>query len=375
MHILSIALKEIKSTLREKRTFVFMLAFPVVLMLILGTALSNAFVSSTPVDNIRLLYKNDATNGQLSQSWQAFADALAKEGIETTPLAADMDGKLEVREDHYTAYAEIDDRGLALYTSSKNTIESNIVQGMLTAFSDRYNLAAAAYETDPSKAEAILAGANAEGTEFVRETALDADKKPGSIDYYAIAMTTMIGLYAALPGSMLFQGERSRNTLARLTAAPVSKAEVFIGKVAGTTFINSIMVGAVMLVSGVLFQADWGSHPALVLLVLTAEVAFSISFGLGLSYLFGGEAARTFIMIFTQVASFVGGAYFPIADTDKGLGLLTELSPLRWANRALTRIIFSDDLNAAWPTIGLFAASAAAFLAVSVISIRRKEAL
>ncbi|MFC5402512.1 ABC transporter permease [Cohnella soli] len=375
MNIVSIAMKEILTTVREKRTFIFMLAFPIVLMLILGTALSNAFMNSTPISDINLLYKNSATNGQLSKAWQGFTDTLAQDGVKSTPLAAGMDGKLEVKDDHYTAYVEVNDQGLALFTSSKNTIESNIVQGMLTAFSDRFNLAAAAFATAPSKAEAILAGANAGGAEYVKETSLNADKKPGSIDYYAIAMTTMIGMYAAFSGCMLFQRERTFNTLARLTASPVTKAEVFTGKVVGTTIINSIMVGVVMLVSSILFKADWGTHPALVFLVLAVQVAFSISFGLGLSYLFGSTAARTFVMIFTQVASFVGGAYFPIADTDKGLGLLTELSPLRWANRALTRIIFSDDLNAAWPTIGLFAALAAAFLAVSVISIRRKEAL
>lgn len=36
MNIWNIALKEIKSNLRNTRTFVFMLALPIVLMLILG---------------------------------------------------------------------------------------------------------------------------------------------------------------------------------------------------------------------------------------------------------------------------------------------------------------------------------------------------
>ncbi|MFL6555523.1 MAG: ABC transporter permease, partial [Bacillus sp. (in: firmicutes)] len=63
MNILNIAWKGIKTDLRDTRTLFFMLAFPIVLMLVLGTALSNTFTTSLPVDDIDVLYK-DTTNGE-----------------------------------------------------------------------------------------------------------------------------------------------------------------------------------------------------------------------------------------------------------------------------------------------------------------------
>lgn len=66
MNIINIAWKEIKSDFRDIRTAVFMLALPIVLMLVLGTALSNTFTTSIQIDDMNVLYK-DQTNGEFSQ--------------------------------------------------------------------------------------------------------------------------------------------------------------------------------------------------------------------------------------------------------------------------------------------------------------------
>jgi len=376
MNVYNIALKEIKSTLREPRTLLFMLAFPVVLMLILGTALSNVFSNVTPVDNIRLLYSNESGQPQLAQYWESFSQEMGRQGIEIAPIANGQDGREQVREGRYTAYAELKADGIQLYGSSKQSIESNIAQGMLTAFADRYNLAAAALRTDPSKAEAILANAGAvTGGEFIRETSLNPDRSPGSIDYYAIAMTTMIALYAAISGSLLFRGERTRHTAIRLMAAPIGKGELFAGKVIGCTLINFLSVIIVVLFSKFVYQADWGSHYGIVFLVLGTEVVLAVSLGLGVGYLVKGESPNAVIMIFTQIASFVGGAYFPIATFGNFMGFVTYLSPLRWANTALISAIYMDDMSAAWRAIGLNIGVAAAFLLFSIVIMRKREAL
>ncbi len=50
------------------------------------------------------------------------------------------------------------------------------------------------------------------------------------MDYYAIVMTTMVALYGAMGASNLIRGERIRKTGDRLIAAPITKAEIFIGE-------------------------------------------------------------------------------------------------------------------------------------------------
>ena len=374
MNVLHIALHEIKLSLRDKRTFIFMMAFPVVLMLILGTALTNAFTSGATVEGLNLLVRSTASDAQLTAAWSGFEQAIAKEGVEVTPIEEGTDGREAVQEDLYAAYAEIGDDGIRFYGSSKHTIESNILQGMLTTFADRYNLAAAALQAAPSDAEAILGNAGAAGG-IVRETTLDPDRKPNSVDYYAVVMTTMIGLYACMSASYLIRGERKRNTMTRLSASPVSKGEIFMGKVIGCSFINSMCVIVVFLFSKLAFQADWGDHYGIVLLILVTEVLLAVSLGLGVSYLFKENSASAVMNVFVQIASFIGGAYFPLEVMGTSMRVVSELSPLRWANRGLMNVIYFDDWGAAWGAVGLNLAFAAAFLAVSVISMRRREAL
>jgi ABC-2 type transport system permease protein len=372
VNILNIMIKEIKTSLRQTQTLLFMLAFPIVLMLILGTALTNAFTSIAQVGNMQLLYKEAANQPQLTEYWQGFSKVLEQQGVKVIRASADVNGQEKISDDQYTGYVELGDAGMKYYGSSKNTIESNIVQGMLTAFADRYNLAASAFTTDPSKAEAIIQN-TAATPEFILETSLEADKKAGALDYYAISMTTMIALYAAISGSFLFRSERTRKTAIRLMASPVSKGELFTGKVLGCTFINLLCVLAVVLFSKFIYQADWGTHYGMVFLVLATEVILSVSLGLGLSYLLKGELSRPVVMIFAQIASFIGGAYFPISYTDGFLGFLPNLSPLRWANTALLNIIYNGDLRAAIPAVGLNLGIAAAFLLTSVIIMRIRE--
>lgn len=374
MNVWNIAFKEIRSQLRDTRTFLFMLALPIVLMLILGTALTNAFATGTKVGSLKLLVKSDWTNAQLSAAWSGFAEAIGKEGVNIVQAAADTDGREAVREGRYAAYAELGDDGIKFYGSSKLTIESDIIQGMLTIFADRYSLAAAAFRTDPAAAGAIVGSAGQRG-DIIRETALNPDKRPGSVDYYAITMTTMIAFYSVISASSLFHRERIRNTAARLMAAPISKAEIFIGKVIGCTLINLCCIVAVALFSKFVYQADWGDHYGIVFLILLTEVLLAVSMGLGISFLAKGDGVRAFFMIFAQVASFIGGAYFPIGDTGGFTAVLTNLSPLRWANTALMQIIYADRLAAAWTAIGLNIGVAAVFLLIAIISMRKREAL
>ncbi|MDH6352774.1 MULTISPECIES: ABC transporter permease [Brevibacillus] len=374
MAIWRIALKEILSSVRNRQTFLFMLALPIILMLILGAGLSNAFSSKHSVGEVRLLYKATFSENDMSAYWDSFTKAIGKEGVEVVPIRPGMDWRQEVSSGRYTAYATIDKDGIAFFGSSKNTVESGILQGMLVAFADRYALGTAAFQASPGVGTNILKHA-AESKDFIQETTLVADRKPGSIDYYAVSMTTMIALFSIISANYLFGAERARKTAIRLMAAPISKGEILVGKMIGNVFINTLCVLVVVLFSKFVYHAYWGNHFWLVLLALLTEVLLAVSLGLGIGFLLTKqEGSYMVVMIFLQCASFFGGAYFPIENTEGILTLLTNLSPLRWINTALLELIYMDNIVAVWKVIGLNLGIAAVFLVLTVISIRRREA-
>ncbi|HDR8069017.1 ABC transporter permease [Bacillus cereus] len=369
MNIFNIAIMHIKREFRDVRTLVFMLAFPIVLMLVLGTALSNAFNSdSHTIKDIQVIYKDEA-NGTFSQSFEAFAKEVSKSGIHFKKVSEEVDGKEKVKQNKYAAYVELNKDGVKFYGSDRSSIESSIVEGMMTTFVDKYNVVVEIEKVDPSKISTIIP--NGERNEYIKETALQATKKPGSMDYYAIVMTTMVALYGAMGASNLIRGERIRKTGDRLIAAPITKAEIFIGKILGNMVANALCILLVVLFSKFVFQANWGDHLGVVLLILLTEVLLATSFGLGIGYITKtGEASRAIILVIVQLASIFGGAYFVVEEN-----FVTNLSPLTWANTAVMKIIYVNDVGAALPVISLNIGISALFLFISIIALRRREGL
>ena len=359
----------IKRDFRDVRTLVFMLAFPIVLMLVLGTALSNAFNSdSHSIKDIQVLYKDEASS-TFSQSFETFTKEVSKSGIHFKKASEGIDGKEEVKQNKYAAYVELNKDGAKFYGSDRSSVEGSIIEGMLTTFVDKYNVAVEVAKVDPSKVSAVISNGN--HNDYIKETSLQAAKKPGSMDYYAIVMTTMIALYAAMGASYLIRGERLRKTGDRLIAAPISKAEIFIGKILGSLVANALCLLLVILFSKFVFQANWGNHLGVVLLILLTEVLLAISFGLGIGYITKtGEASKAVIMVVVQLASIFGGAYFVVEEN-----AVTNLSPLTWANTAIMKIIYANEVGAALPVISLNLGISALFLLIAIIVLRRREGL
>lgn len=274
-----------------------------------------------------------------------------------------------MKQNKYAAYVELNKDGAKFYGSDKSSIEGSIVEGMLTTFVDKYNVVAEVAKVDPSKVSAVISNGN--HNDYIKETSLQAAKKPGSMDYYAVVMTTMIALYAAMGASFLIRGERIRKTGDRLIAAPISKAEIFVGKVLGSLVANALCLLLVVLFSKFVFQANWGDHIGIIFIILLTEVFLAISFGLGIGYITKtGEASRAIIMVVVQLASIFGGAYFVVEENS-----VTNLSPLTWANTAIMKIIYANDVGAALPVISLNLGISAIFLLIAIIALRRREGL
>lgn len=374
MNILSIAIKEMKHDFRDRRTLLFMLGFPIVLMLILGLALTNAFSSEISVGDVKVAVKDATGGGSLSEAFAGFAKEVGKTGVTFEPLKPGANGREEVENNHVSGYVELTNQGISLYGSSRDAIESNIVQGMLASFTDKYNAAAAVARIEPAKTEMVLATG---GSDYIRELSVDANRTPGSVDYYALAMTVMVGMWAAMGAGALIQGEVLRGTAVRLVIAPIRKSEIFVGKMLGGIISNLLCVMVIILFSKYVFKAYWGHHMGVVIAVLVSEVIMAMSLGLAGSYLLKGTASRGVISLVVQLMSFFGGAYFPILDDEGGglMGFLVNLSPIRWANHGLTQVIYADNVSAAWPVLMLNIGFAALFLGVSILAMRRREGL
>lgn len=377
MNLLRIAVKELRHDFRDHWNLLFMLAFPLTLMLILGFSLSSTFGAISEVGEIRMLVRDSGDNSALSDSFAAFAAEAAKSGVQFADWQAGTEGRTEVEQDVYDSYVELSSSGIHIYSSSRDSLKSDIFQGMMLTFGERYAAVQTILQTkDGAGALQLLADAKG-GADYVREESVVAERQPGALDYYALAMSCMVALWGAWSASHLIAGERRWGTAVRLAAAPITKFDIFTGKVLGSLVSNMLCVSIVVFVSKYVFGAYWGDHMPAVLTVLLSEAVLGVSLGLTVSYLFNQASSRSVLMIITQLAAFFGGAYVAI-DADEDLGIfhwVTNLSPIRWANTALTRIVYGDQISSMWPVVFLNLALAGMMLAAAAVMMRRKEGL
>ena len=124
-----------------------------------------------------------------------------------------------------------------------------------------------------------------------------------------------------------------------------------------------------MLFSKFVFQANWGDHLGIIFLILLTQVFLAISFGLGIGYITKtAEASRAIIMVGVQLASIFGGAYFVIEEN-----FVTNLSPLTWANTAVMKIIYANDVGAKTTSHFFKPWNFSTLLLIAIIALRRRR--
>lgn len=366
------AIKEMKHFFRDKRSFIFVLIFPIVLMGVLGTALNSAFNTGRSPVEMNVLYKTNADE-VLEGAFADFTAETNEAGIEFESLEAGEDGEEKVDDGEASGFVYMDSDGVDLYLPDEYSLESSVLKSALASFTETYNVASEIIETTPEKASVLQFQVT---HDFIQEHAVDSDKTVGSMDYYAIVMTTMFIFIGAMFASGLIAEERLQNTDARLMIAPVKKRDILVGKVSGFVVIFSFFIFVLFLFSTFVYNADWGEHLGLVALILLSQVIFTVCFGMGVGYITQSSGnANVFIMIAVQVSAFFGGAFFEITNPEGALKYITKLSPLEWQNNALLNMIYANDLSHIVPTFILNIGIGAMFLFVPMILFRNREGI
>jgi ABC-type Na+ efflux pump permease subunit len=192
------------------------------------------------------------------------------------------------------------------------------------------------------------------------------------------AYTVMFAFFLVLTVGWLFVAERKQGTLKRLRAAPLTKAQILIGKVL-PCFVISLAQGIVLLVAGKLvFGMRWGPEatPLWQQIVWLVPVVFCTSLAaVGLALLVAA-IARTEMQVTLYgavpvlVLALIGGCVLPREMMPDETQNLTLVSPHAWALDAYRELL---DVNPkAVPnrrivlqSCGVLAAFGVGFLALS----------
>lgn len=368
-------IKEFKQNVRNFKANIMMVLFPIVLIIILGAAFSGSFDQSAKIGDIKVLYTEEVNgnNHYLTDAFKNFREGLTRDQGVTFEKTDDMNAAMVSIKGHkYSGYVFVSDdqQEIKLYRNEKNGgYEPIIMESALNGFIKTYKAMAAIAVNNPA---ALAAPQMETHGDFVSLQSLNKKRQPGSLDYYAVTMMTMILLYASMTGFWSVRGEREEMTAGRILCAPVKRYEFLTGKVLGCIMITLVQALVVILFSALVLKANWGEDPLAVALLLLTYSIMSVSMGVGLAYLFrNGDAANGILNTIIPIIVFLGGGYVPLSVMGGTLVNISSVSPVKWANTALFKIIYDGDYSALATSAAINLAIAAAFILVSALFSRK----
>ena len=194
---------------------------------------------------------------------------------------------------------------------------------------------------------------------------------PGAMDYLGITILTMGVMLGGFIPAWLILNDGKYKTAIRLEISPVSMTNVYIGKFASSFLILVLLSMIIMLICGLVLSINYGTDIVLLFLPVASLAFFSTSLGSLVAVTFRNEkAANGLLNTFFPLLIFLGGGYFKLPD-EGFLKDISIISPVRWANLALTDLANSGANEKIGPAILVSVVPGIVFVLLAVLRVNR----
>lgn len=373
--MISIIIKEIKHNFRDKRAITLMIAFPLLLMVILGVVFNGQFASNgIDFSGAKVIY-SAKEDGTLHKEFKEFAHELEEMNIMFEQIENEDDAIKKIQNDLYTCYISLDENSkeLNIYKNNKRNTTASFIEGMLATFVQRYNLVSQIIEVNPNSIDEIM---NKDiKNDYVKIVSIDEKKQARAIDYYGITMLTLIIMYSVNAGIFSIQGEQTIKTGDRIIGTPINKYKVFLGKVLGAFAVTAIQISIVILFSTKILGVNWGNDIVTILIIIITQIIMCISIGVGIGFLVSSqEVGNGIISAIIPLLVFLGGGYYPLERIGSDLLFkISIISPIRWINDSIFNVIYLNDYKYVSSTVVFNIVISFVFLLLANMKYRRRE--
>lgn len=161
-----------------------------------------------------------------------------------------------------------------------------------------------------------------------------------SITHYSLGFSVAFVMFTLAFGAGEILEEKERGTWGRMLTTPTRPSLILAGNLIGTFIIGWIQVAILILAGQFLFNVDWGSNLLGVIIIMSTYLFAVTGFGLMLT---GFVRTHAQLQAVTQVIlpafAMLGGAYWPLDMVPKSMQLLAEFVPTGQAMNALLDVV------------------------------------
>jgi len=376
MKSLLIAGKDIKILLKDRKALLMMIAMPIILTAILGSALKGVMGGGGMPETVLGVYStgSNALTDNILHSLEDEALAITIERANSEKQLREWieKGKVDVGVYTPSSWGDASDKEPAVILPvAGHDSEATIIRQIFDTYAETANSIAVSMEILMTEAATISAvgkevdmqalndGLVASMQAIVNERrgyvvgASAGEQAVSAMQYYAAAMAAMFLLFNAMVGGKSFHKERQTETMTRLMMTPTSFRSILIGKFIGTFLFALFQFTVFMAATHYLLKVDWGAN-----ILQTFFIAFCYCIAVsGLSMVMAvftadEKMADVVGSMGVQVLALLGGSMLPLSVFPKVLRNIALLTPNSWALTGFTSIMSGSAWSALWLPAG-----------------------
>lgn len=244
--------KEMKEFLRDKTNMVFFILFPAILVFLLGNLLGNLDKAEATIGDIHVQYIIETKNVQTVAVIENFVKEMNEEETITLEKSKDLSivKNAVVNGTIDAAIIFTEPFGIQILDGS-NVVSNRTVTVIMTGFAQSVSSVSAVSIMAP---ESLSNSLSMDG-DYIGQKDLGVNRT--MLDYYAIAMMTMMTLMSMISGTYSFTRERSSKTLNRLLLSPKNRWALYMQKIFGAIPQIILQTLVIMIVSVFVFGARY----------------------------------------------------------------------------------------------------------------------
>jgi ABC-2 type transport system permease protein len=404
MRIFDLALKDISQLLRDKRSFLFLMAMPLIFTFFMGFAMKGA--AETPDPRLALGWVNNDPGGAISEQFKSLLQA--NDGLRLVELsAAEAAGAdAQVKSGQLAAAVVVPAQFSADALAGKPVQVKIIADEMSTTGQSAFQLARipvtrtlGALEVAQLYISAVNAhqpfGSPAErqkeltaqfrtaaqgwqqsadqGAQIVLEKAAGV-AQPGQplggnpYNQTSPGMIVMFAVFGLVSSATILVQERKTRTLQRMITTSMTPAQIIAGHLLAMFAVVLLQEGLLVVFGQLALKVNYLREPGAVLVVVVAVALWVASLGLLLSVFAKSEEQVT---LYSLIAMFLlaglGGAWFSLEITGPLFSTIGHLTPTAWAMDGFQNILIrGQGFNSVLVPVGVMLAYALVFFGISV---------
>ncbi|MBE5960695.1 MAG: ABC transporter permease [Lachnospiraceae bacterium] len=362
-----IIINEFRAFFRDRISVIFLIAFPLILIYLLGNILNSLETADSTVGTLKAEYVMETDDPAILAVAEQFIAAINEEGdsFYFTKMETEAQSRERISNEEIAGLVRFQNDGVHILQGN-DALQNRTLAAVMNGFMQSEKAIAGIQNTDPAK---IMNLTSAEHKEYIKD--VEFNKNRSMLDYYGVCMLLMIICFSSVQAFGAFGDERNNKTINRLIAAPLNRTNLYLQKLIGMMPSAVVQIAVIMSASVLLFHVRYATgvfNNVLLFMLFFMTMLVMLSGAVSISLFVKGNPAIVFMPLMWLMLFFSGAFAQPIVK----IGLAPYM-PITYVKNAAFSLTIFGEREGAFQVIAIEAVIIVIFTIMGVIRFNRMQ--